>query len=114
MSQENVEVVRQGFERTARGDWAIADGFDPRVEFVLMGGKALGLAEHGRGVDELMGVLREFMSEFEGSESRPSSSSLSTTTVSSCSPGIAVWGAPAASLSSTRTARCSRCATVSS
>jgi ketosteroid isomerase-like protein len=66
VSQENVEIVRQGFERTARGDWAIADGFDPQVEFVLVGGKGLGLTEEGRGIDELMGVLLEFMSEFEG------------------------------------------------
>jgi ketosteroid isomerase-like protein len=65
MSQKNVEFVRQGFERTARGDWAIADRFDPQVEFVLVGGKGLGLTEEGRGIDELMGVLLEFMSEFE-------------------------------------------------
>ncbi len=66
MSQENVEVLRRAFERTARGDWAIADGFDPHVEFVLVGGDGLGLSEQGRGIDELMGVLLEFMSEFEG------------------------------------------------
>src|SRR3954469_10523 len=66
MSQENVKLVRAGFERTASGDWAIADLFDPHVEFVLVGGQGLGLTEKGRGVDELMGALLEFMSQFDG------------------------------------------------
>ena len=65
MSQENVELLRGAFERTGRGDWDIKDGFDPRVEFLLVGGEGLGLSEQGRGVDELWGVLLEFMSEFE-------------------------------------------------
>src|SRR3954447_4633509 len=66
MSQKNVEIVRQGFERTARGDWAIADRFDPRVEFLLVGGDGLGLTVQGRGVNDLMRELTNFMSAFEG------------------------------------------------
>jgi len=65
VSQENVELLRSVFERTGRGDWDNEGGFDPSVEFLLVGGEGLGLSEQGRGIDALRGVLLEFMNEFE-------------------------------------------------
>jgi ketosteroid isomerase-like protein len=66
MSSANVELVQSLYLAWERGDFSARDKFDPRVEFVRVGGEGTGQAGEWRGVDEMWAAIVEWLRSWEG------------------------------------------------
>ena len=65
MSDENVELIRRIYARWELGDFATAEFFDPRVEYVRVGAEGVGGPGEWQGVDEMWRALLEWFQAFE-------------------------------------------------
>jgi ketosteroid isomerase-like protein len=65
MSQENVELVRTLFERTARGDLRAPDLVDPSIEHVRIGFDGVGLSGRWSGHDGLWTAVLDIVRVFD-------------------------------------------------
>jgi ketosteroid isomerase-like protein len=63
MSEADLELIRELHGRWEQGDFATAAFFDPRVEFVRIGGA--GVAGEWRGIDQMSGAIAEWLQAWE-------------------------------------------------
>jgi ketosteroid isomerase-like protein len=70
MSGENVEIIRDAYERWNRGDFGWAEPAAPEFEYVAAGG-APGFSGDYRGVEGFRRFLEQFWDEFDEPHAEP-------------------------------------------
>ena len=89
----NLDLVRSIYANRERGDYGSTEWAHPDIEFVIPDGpEPVSL----KGVSAAMGWARDFLSAWEGSASRSTSTASSTTSGFLCSPAPAVGAAEGA------------------
>jgi ketosteroid isomerase-like protein len=64
MSAENVEILRRLYEHWGRGDFGLADCFDPQVEHSRIGADTPDLNGRWEGIEGLSGSFRDYLRPF--------------------------------------------------
>jgi uncharacterized protein len=71
VSEENIDLVRQLYERWATGDFMTPEFFDQNAEMVRVGGDATGLPGTWRGLENIWKASTEWMQAWENLRLKP-------------------------------------------